>query len=438
MIHSFSFSEIGQKERQEDCIFPSQDNTTEENHIFLLCDGLGGHADGHIASNCVANTIGNYMTEQEVADANTTCGQFNEALSLAYTNLSEQNTEEQERPMGTTIALLAQCTDGILTAHIGDSRVYQLRRGETPIRFCTRDHSYVNELYAAGKITLEEAQTHPQRGAVTRAIIANDSTKAQATFNLIKDIQPDDVFMLCSDGIIEQVNENEIAEILLKEAPLEERTEQLRQLCEERNTSDNFSCIILQIDENLVATVAEPQNEPAENAEAALAAKIEPTETPNKKKKSKRRLWIILILLLLAVAAATYFFITSYDANTAPPQKETPAKQTTTASAPKATADTTAVDSTTVDSLSANADKTTPKSGRRKAARSFNNDYYDNYDSDIVETEPTAPAEETVAPAPVVEEPAPASPSDTKAQKPQRKPRQQENRNKSTDDDDWY
>lgn len=437
MIHSYSFSEIGQKPRQEDSLFPLQDNTLEENHVFLICDGLGGHVDGDVASKCVADTIGNYLAEQGAINAAAACNRFNAALDLAYTNLKEQSTGEQERPMGTTLAMLVVCTDGILTAHIGDSRVYQFRKGENPIPFCTRDHSYVNELYAAGKITSEEAQTHPQRGAVTRAIVANNTAKAQATFNYIKDIRPDDVFMICSDGLIEQVAETEIANILLKETSLAERAEELRQLCDERHTSDNYSCILItNVSEATYAIkTANDSTATNETANSNEAAQLPINASAKQQKKSWRRvLLLILLLILLAIGAIAYFAASPNE--TTPQPQPSPAK-TVPAPTPVAKADTTALDSTAADSM-ATAPTITPTTGaKRRVARSYNNSYNNN-DSSIADNSPAPPAEATPAPAPAAEEaPAPA-PSDNKAQKPQRKPRQPEKKSTPADDEDWY
>ena len=108
--------------------------------------------------------------------------------------------------MGTTLTFLAFCTDGVLVAHIGDSRVYQFRRGQGVV-FRTRDHSLVEDLIAAGELTPDEARTHPRRNIITRAVQPHQESPVRATFRVLTDVRRGDLFLLCSDGVTEQLED---------------------------------------------------------------------------------------------------------------------------------------------------------------------------------------------------------------------------------------
>ena len=132
------YSAIGMKPNQEDALFPRKGSATKDTHVFLVCDGMGGHENGEVASTCVADTIGRETACLPLCTTGEMQGAFEDALAKAYQNLDELDTSESERKMGTTLTFLALCTDGVLVAHIGDSRVYQLRPGKGII-FQTRD-----------------------------------------------------------------------------------------------------------------------------------------------------------------------------------------------------------------------------------------------------------------------------------------------------------
>lgn len=282
--------EIGQKANQEDYIYlPSRVAANAGScRVFVLCDGMGGHEHGEVASSIVANTIGEVTS---ASCANTVAemrSAFNEALNCAYEKLDRADTSDSVRKMGTTLTFLAFCADGVLVAHIGDSRVYQLRPSEG-IVFQTRDHSLVNDLLAAGELTEEEARTYPQRNVITRAVMPHQEYRSKATFRVLTDVRQHDVFMLCSDGIVEQVDNNLLTTILLENKSLAERSQDLRNVCATCHTRDNHSCILLELDET--PTFFSPQQ-------------IMP-------KNSRRKFSLWLLILVTAIAAGTAFLLFS-------------------------------------------------------------------------------------------------------------------------------
>lgn len=242
------FSEIGQKSNQEDALFPDLYEVSENQRSFIVCDGMGGHENGEVASNCVAETIGRITSSAPLCTTDEMCDLFEKALKEAYNRLDTLDKyDDGERKMGTTLAFLAICRDGLLSAHIGDSRIYQLRSGKGVV-FQTRDHSLVNELLASGDLDEKDSKNYVHKNIITRAIQPHQEYRAKASYKIISDVRKGDVFFLCSDGIVENIDNRELARLLLKKVGLKSRIESLNDECQKRETHDNFSCYAFEIE----------------------------------------------------------------------------------------------------------------------------------------------------------------------------------------------
>ena len=237
---------------QEDSIYPPLDTNASESRLFMVCDGMGGHEAGEVASQTVCDSI----SQSILNDGHDSGGIFTnldllEALDSAYNALDEKDNGA-EKKMGTTLALLKFHNYGATIAHIGDSRVYHIRPGktekETEILFMTEDHSLVNSLVKAGEMTQEEARHSKQRNIITRAIQPGvDRCEADITF--ITDIKPGDYFYLCSDGMLEQDGMEDgsaLKRIFSNEIPSAEEKVKILQGAT-ANNSDNHSAYIIQI-----------------------------------------------------------------------------------------------------------------------------------------------------------------------------------------------
>ena len=145
--------------------------------------------------------------------------------------------------MATTLTMAYIASSGIVLAHIGDSRIYHLRKGE--ILYQTEDHSLVNSLVKLGKITPEEALTHPQRNVIIRAI-QGTHTPTEADIITLNDIQPADFLFLCTDGVLERLKNEKIAEIFNGRLSVPEIKDALMEACDGK-TRDNFSFYIIPI-----------------------------------------------------------------------------------------------------------------------------------------------------------------------------------------------
>ena len=133
-----SILEIGQRSNQEDAI------SQWDNRLFVLCDGMGGHEKGEVASQTVCQSLARWF-EENVKDDCFTDDQFHSALEFAYSELDKFDDESLKK-MGTTFTLLYIHNKGITAAHIGDSRIYHIRSGKG-ILYQSRDHSLVFDLY---------------------------------------------------------------------------------------------------------------------------------------------------------------------------------------------------------------------------------------------------------------------------------------------------
>ena len=321
-----AFSEIGQKANQEDALFPNPQQVTAEQPVLVLCDGIGGHAHGELASRCVADAIGRGTSGANPVTTLEMKQRFTDALSAAYEDLnrlddSVAEEKQGEAPMGTTLTFLARCTDGLLLAHIGDSRIYQFRPRQS-IVYQTRDHSLVNELLAAGELTEEEALTYPQRNVITRAVQAHQTFPTKATFHVVTDVCVGDVFLLCCDGVVEQLDNADLESLLLTSQPLNDRLEALRQCCAERHTRDNHTCWLFEVEsvsggERVSVRSAGKEDDPASSSSSS---------TQGQKPRTHVWLYLLCIVLLLACIAAGYML--THKQSTSAPEDAAPVQGT--------------------------------------------------------------------------------------------------------------
>lgn len=205
----YSIWEAGQRTdahgdpHQEDSLSPAFGSENDSCRTFILCDGMGGHDAGEVASRAVCEA----MSREDRSGGTFSDNDFDRMLQAAY-DLLDSRDNGSEKKMGTTLAFLRLHDKGATVAHIGDSRVYHIRPGETGddtrILFHTEDHSLVNELVKAGEMTPEEARNSGRKNVITRAMQPNLGRRPKADIRHIADIRPGDYFYLCSDGMLEE------------------------------------------------------------------------------------------------------------------------------------------------------------------------------------------------------------------------------------------
>jgi PPM family protein phosphatase len=219
----------------------NEDSYLMRGDLFMVADGVGGAAAGEVASSMCAEAFAeiDLIRLQGVAA-------LREAVRTANRRIYERaSTDPEASGMGTTVtAALVGPDDRIAFANVGDSRAYLLRGDE--LRRLSEDHSVVAELIASGQISPEEAERHPQRNVVTRALGADPQVEVD-TFWL--DAAPGDVLLLCSDGLTDMASETEIAEHLSAERPAEEIVRGLVQAALQGGGEDNITAIVFRVGE---------------------------------------------------------------------------------------------------------------------------------------------------------------------------------------------
>ena len=244
--------EIGQRANQEDSLYPAGEKATSEDRLFVLCDGMGGHEHGEVASQTVCKALGNWFSDNEVQAQLLTDNQLLAALEYAYNALDTKDNGGIKK-MGTTLTLLYIHARGITAAHIGDSRIYHIRpQSSSPsgrlggaILYLSRDHSLVFDLFQSGEISHEEMATFPQKNIITRAMQPGEENRMRPDIVHITDVQPGDYFYMCSDGMLEQMTNEELAALLSSDISDEEKRNQLIKAT--ANNKDNHSAWLIHV-----------------------------------------------------------------------------------------------------------------------------------------------------------------------------------------------
>tara|TARA_B100000131_G_scaffold264280_1_gene261466 strand:- start:448 stop:1593 length:1146 start_codon:yes stop_codon:yes gene_type:complete len=221
----------------------NQDNFALREGTFVLADGMGGHQGGEVASLEATSTILESGKINSVADMVKSVSKANQAI------LKRAKKEDNLSGMGTTVCVLSEIvgTTGkkrIGIANVGDSRIYRL--GKSELTQITQDHSLVGDLVRTGELTQEEAARHPQRNILTRALgIEQDLVIDTWELNPVAG----DKYLLCSDGLFNEIDDEKIAQILMEDAELEKIAQNLIDHALEAGGHDNITALVLCVED---------------------------------------------------------------------------------------------------------------------------------------------------------------------------------------------
>ena len=208
--------------------------------IWVVADGMGGHAAGDVASQSIVEKISSISA---TADANELVDAAENSLLEVNESLIQQALERSDRQtMGSTVALMLAFHKKCFILWAGDSRIYRVRNGD--LQRITYDHSKVQDLVDEGLITEEEAERHPEANVITRAIGASRNLYIDLDMH---DVKSGDRYLVCSDGLYKEVAEEEMADLVNTGTP-EDACNALVELTLERGSRDNVSVIIVQAD----------------------------------------------------------------------------------------------------------------------------------------------------------------------------------------------
>jgi len=219
----------------------------EPNHLAVLADGMGGHNAGDVASSMALEIIQNIICERLPGLARPDSGRLRTDLVInAIENANTQiyqaaQTNAEKTGMGATLALTLFHRDKVIVAHIGDSRVYRLRKHR--LKSLTHDHSLVNQLIAQGSLTKEEAKTSRYRNVITRAL--GHRGRVEPEIRILKTM-PQDIYLLCSDGLYDMISECDIRDIVSRYSnDLRAAAQHLVAKANENGGKDNVTAILV-------------------------------------------------------------------------------------------------------------------------------------------------------------------------------------------------
>ena len=227
----------------------NQDNyhmPTDGMLLYVIADGMGGCNGGGIASNLAVKSVSKYMSEnfEKTQD-------LKEAIlelirdSIKYANITVYEKSKKDidlEGMGTTIDVVLIYNNRIYIGHVGDSRVYRIRKNI--IRKLTKDHNYVEKLIDDGTISREESLNHPKKNMLTKALGCARNIEPDL---MVKNFQKEDIVLMCTDGLSNMLSDNEIYDVITKNKPNLDRG--ISTLIERANDSggvDNITVIVIQ------------------------------------------------------------------------------------------------------------------------------------------------------------------------------------------------
>jgi PPM family protein phosphatase len=204
----------------------------------MVCDGVGGNNKGEVASKMVCEKFAQYLEKEKKCDESI----IKEVQEKVIQDLNDYTSQHQEsHGMATTLTLAKFQQDSIFLAWCGDSRIYHLRKGK--VLYQTKDHSHVQMLYDEGLISKQEMASHPRKNIILGSIAANSAPSA-ISIHKINDFKQNDCLLLCSDGLLEHINETSLISIFQENSVSSNFAEIFNRYCKGK-TKDNYSMILI-------------------------------------------------------------------------------------------------------------------------------------------------------------------------------------------------
>lgn len=238
-MEHYEMSDIGRLREQNQDSYSVSENGKYP--VFVLCDGMGGHRAGEIASSEAAADIVKTMEELMTEDDGNLFVKITSAVSHANTHVYSMSLEDPACDgMGTTCDVCVVSPEGVHIGHVGDSRVYIFNgRGLYQV---TKDHSLVEEMIDQGRLSRDDALTYEQRNYITRALGTQPTIQTDTYLVAFK---PGDIILMCSDGLTNMVAEIDIAYILNENTDLKEKARRLVELANDNGGQDNITVVLI-------------------------------------------------------------------------------------------------------------------------------------------------------------------------------------------------
>ena len=240
MLKTFSITDIGKRRKlNQDYVYTSEMPVGHLSNLFLVADGMGGHNAGDYASRYTIETI-----VDEISKSNDESPVFvlEKAIKRANSLIRQKSEEEMElNGMGTTVVAATIEGNKLCVANVGDSRLYIINNRE--IRQITRDHSLVEEMVRMGGLKREMARNHPDKNIITRAIGALDDVDVD--FFEVR-LNKGDTILMCSDGLSNMIEDEEIRMIMQGQRDIVEKAESLVKAANNNGGKDNIAVVLVE------------------------------------------------------------------------------------------------------------------------------------------------------------------------------------------------
>lgn len=216
-----------------------------ERGLFVVADGMGGHAAGEVASEMAVERVAGRFIDADIGDADSAARVLADAVRAANLDILGRAEREPEKSgMGTTLTALALVGNKAVVAHVGDSRAYRLREGV--FAQITVDHTWVEEQVSSGLLARAQARIHPFANIITRALGTQPELQVDAAQ---MEARPGDLYLLCSDGLTGMLDDVQMLELIKDTRPLESRAKRLIQAANRAGGLDNITAILIQATE---------------------------------------------------------------------------------------------------------------------------------------------------------------------------------------------
>lgn len=241
MVKAYAKSDVGKMRDMNQDYFYISDSLSNV-QLYILADGMGGYKGGEIASQLATNYAKSYIEnnfEQTPKDRDSLIQLVGSSMEYANMLVYEKSKENKElEGMGTTLEICLIHNNKVYIGHIGDSRIYRIRKDF--IRKLTQDHSYVQKLVKDGTITKEEAEKHPKKNMLMKALGCNAFVEPDVS---VKGFLKDDILLIASDGLTNMVAQEEIKQIVSED--IETAPKKLVNLANDNGGYDNITVVVI-------------------------------------------------------------------------------------------------------------------------------------------------------------------------------------------------
>lgn len=242
MLKTFSKTDIGRKRKlNQDNVYTCEMPLGNLPNLFIVCDGMGGHKAGDFASAYAVKAI---EREVMVCEETEPVKIIREAIETANAEIFEKaSTDDHLRGMGTTAVVATIVDNTLIVANVGDSRLYLIN---DEIEQITKDHSLVEEMVRIGELDRSEAREHPDKNIITRALGVSESVEVDF-FEV--DLSEGDIVLMCSDGLTNMVEDEDIRMIVKAQRDVVQIVEELIKVANHNGGTDNIGIVVIAIDE---------------------------------------------------------------------------------------------------------------------------------------------------------------------------------------------